>query len=61
MAGKELRRSRSNKVIAGVCGGLGKYFGVDPMLIRLLFLVLIFVVGISPLLYIILWVVMPQE
>ena len=57
---KQLRRSRSNKVIAGVCGGLGEYFGMDAILIRIIFLLLVFAAGVSPLLYIILWVVMPQ-
>ncbi len=57
---KQLRRSRSNKVIAGVCGGLAEYFGIDAVLIRIVFLLLVFAAGVSPLLYIILWVVMPQ-
>ena len=57
---KQLRRSRSNKVIAGVCGGLAEYFGIDAVLIRIVFLLLVFAAGVSPLLYIILWIVMPQ-
>jgi len=61
MPEKQLVRSRSNKVIAGVAGGLADYFNVDPVIIRIGFLLLVFAAGVSPLLYIILWVVMPQE
>jgi phage shock protein C len=59
---KKLYRSNSDKMIAGVCGGLGKYFGVDPTLIRLIFaLLVVFGVGSGILLYIILAIVMPLE
>jgi len=62
MADKRLRRTTgSDKVIAGVCGGLGNYFGIDPVIIRILFVVGVLVFNISPLLYLILWIVMPQE
>ncbi|MER2599398.1 MAG: PspC domain-containing protein [Caldilineales bacterium] len=37
---KELQRSRNNRVIAGVCGGIGAYFGIDPVLVRVLAVVL---------------------
>jgi len=37
---KELQRSKSNRVIAGVCGGIGAYFGIDPVLVRVLAVVL---------------------
>ena len=40
MSGKRLYRSRDNRMIAGVCGGLGEYFNIDPTLIRLLLLFL---------------------
>jgi phage shock protein C len=62
MGEKKLYRSNSDKMIAGVCGGLGKYFGVDPTLIRLIFaLLVVFGVGSGILLYIILAIVMPLE
>ncbi|MCB0061924.1 MAG: PspC domain-containing protein [Caldilineaceae bacterium] len=57
-----LYRSRSDRMIAGVCGGLADYFGIDSTLIRLLFAVLFFVgVGSPILIYIVLWIVMREE
>lgn len=59
---KRLYRLSSDKKIAGVCGGLGEYFNVDPTLIRVLFFILLLpgaLPGFIP--YIILWIVMPQE
>ena len=56
---KQLQRSTQNKVIGGVCAGLGHYFGVDPVLVRVGFLIALFAFGFGPLLYLILWVVMP--
>ena len=55
-----LYRSRSQKMIAGVCGGLGEYFDVDPVLIRLLFVVTAFISGVGILAYIVLWIVLPR-
>lgn len=60
MANK-LYRSRSQKIIAGVCGGIGEYFEVDPTLIRLI-LVVLFFVGFSGILaYFVAWIVIPPE
>lgn len=57
-----LYRSDDNCVIGGVCGGLGEYFDVDPVFIRLGFCALgCFGAGAGVLLYFILWVVMPEE
>jgi phage shock protein C len=56
----QLSRSTSDKMFGGVCGGLARYFGVDSTLVRLVF-VLAVISGLSPLIYVILWVVMPQE
>ncbi len=57
-----LMRSRSDRMIAGVCGGLGYYFGVDPVIVRLIFLVLtVMTVFLAPLLYLVLWLIMPDE
>lgn len=62
MEDKKLYRSNSDKMIAGVCGGLGKYFGVDSTLIRLVFALLVFFgVGSGLVLYVILAIVMPLE
>jgi len=47
-------------MIAGVCGGLGEYFNIDATLVRLIFAILAFAgVGMSVILYIVLWIVMP--
>ena len=57
-----LRRSRRNRVLAGVCGGLGQFFGISPFWFRLLFFIL-FIPGGAPGLvpYLILWIVIPKE
>jgi phage shock protein C len=58
---KRLQRSRTEKMLGGVCGGLAAYFSVDPTLVRVLWVAMTLVVGIGILLYIILWLVMPLE
>ncbi len=60
---KQLTRSRTNRVVAGLCAGLGTYFGIDPVLIRLLFVFGFFVGGHFGivLLYIIMALVIPEE
>lgn len=58
---KKLYRSRKNKMIGGVCGGLGEYFEVDPVLIRILFVFLTFFHGSGLILYILLMIIVPQE
>jgi phage shock protein C len=62
MEPKKLYRSRSDKMIAGVCGGLGQYLGIDPTLIRLAFvLLLLFGIGSGLLAYIVMMLIMPLE
>ncbi len=62
MESKKLYRSRTDKMIAGVCGGLGKYLSVDPTLVRLIFALLVFLgVGSGLLVYLILMIVVPLE
>ena len=56
-----LTRSTTNSVLGGVCGGIGEFFGVDPMLLRLVTLLLMIFGGVSILVYIILWVILPQN
>lgn len=48
METKKLYRSETNKVFAGICGGLGEYWNVDPVLIRLLWLTVVILTGIFP-------------
>ena len=57
---KRLYRDPENKMIGGVCGGLGAYFNTDPLWFRLLFVALIIFSGAGLLIYIILWVVVPE-
>jgi len=59
-APRRLMRSRDDRVIAGVCGGLGEYLGVDPVLVRIAALILVFAGGAGILLYIIGWIAMPE-
>ena len=57
-----LYRSTTNKVLAGVCGGLGEYFNVDPTLIRVGFVLLALPGGLPGIIpYLILWIVVPQD
>lgn len=56
-----LYRSRSEKVIAGLCGGLAEHFGIDVTLIRVVMFLLIFFGGLSLWVYIILWLIIPAE
>lgn len=55
-----LVRSRRDAVIAGVCGGLGEYFQIDPVIVRLIFVLVTLTSGIGFLLYSILWIIMPK-
>ncbi|MBK9710435.1 MAG: PspC domain-containing protein [Kouleothrix sp.] len=55
-----LMRSRSEIVVAGVCGGLAEYFAIDPVIVRLIFVLVTLTSGIGLLVYPILWLVMPQ-
>lgn len=56
---QRLYRSATDKVVAGVCGGLAAYFRIDPTLVRLAFVVFALAGGASVLLYIVLWIFMP--
>ncbi len=59
---KRLYRSRTDKVFGGVCGGLAKYFEVDPVVVRLLWaMVTIFSMGMGILAYLIAWIIIPEE
>ena len=59
---KRLTRSTSDKMIEGVCGGLGEYFDIDPTIIRLIFAAgLVFGVGSTGVLYILMWMIVPKD
>ena len=61
--GKKLLRSRSDRWVAGICGGIGDYFDVDPSLVRLIYLLLTFFSAGFPglMIYLVLWLVMPKD
>lgn len=58
---KKLYRSRTNKIIAGVCGGIAEYSNIDPTVIRLLWLLLSLIWGAGIVAYIIAWIIIPEE
>ena len=59
---KTLTRSIADRMVAGVCGGLAKYMGMDPTVIRLIFVLLFFVTGPGVLLaYLIMMIIVPEE
>lgn len=58
---KRLERARTNKMIAGVCAGLANYFNIDVTLMRVLFVVAMIGGGFGFWMYIILWIVVPEE
>jgi phage shock protein C len=58
---KKLRRSKNDAMIAGVAGGIAEYFNVDPVLIRLAFVLTAVLGGPGLLIYIIMWIIMPES
>jgi phage shock protein C len=59
---KRLYRSRKDRMLAGVCGGLASYIGVDPTIVRLIFVISVFVTFTTSLfLYLIFWLIIPEE
>ncbi len=57
-----LRRSRSNRVLFGVCGGLGEFFGISALWFRLAFLLALIPGGVPGILiYLLLWIIIPSE
>ena len=61
MENVRLYRSLSNRMIGGVCGGLGAYVNIDPIFIRLLFILLLFGSDFGFILYLLLWILIPEE
>lgn len=56
---KKLYRSRTDRMLAGVCGGLGQYYGIDSTWVRLIFILFLLAGGSALLAYVILWIVVP--
>ena len=61
MSARRLYRSRTDRKIAGVCGGLAVYLGIDPVIPRLIWVAFVLAAGAGLLAYLICWVVIPQE
>jgi phage shock protein C len=58
---RRLYRSRGERIIGGVCGGLAAYFEIDPTVIRFVFLLAALLGGHGILVYLALWIIMPPE
>jgi phage shock protein C len=58
---KRLYRSRDDRMISGVCAGLGEYLGIDPTVVRLLFLLGLFAGGSTVPIYIVMMIIVPEE
>lgn len=61
MQPKRLYKSKTNRVLFGVCGGLGEYFNIDPTIFRLIIVLLICGAGSGPLAYIVAAIIIPEE
>lgn len=58
---RKLYRSRTEKMLGGVCGGLASYAAIDPVIVRLFFVIFTLAGGAGVLIYLILWIVIPEE
>ncbi len=58
---KRLYRSNKDKILGGVCGGLAEYFDVDPVIVRLIWVLAALLAGAGILAYIIAWIIIPQR
>jgi phage shock protein C len=58
---RKLYRSKTNRKLAGVCGGLAQYFNIDATLIRVLFVLLAVLGGSGLVLYVAMWIIVPKE
>ena len=61
MSDKKLYRSRGNRMVCGVCAGIGEYFNIDPTIIRVIWLAFTFFGGAGVLLYFIAGIIMPMN
>ena len=58
---KRLTRSKKDRMIAGVCGGIAEYFDIDPTLVRLALVLITLMGGAGILAYIVAWIIMPEK
>ncbi len=61
MASKRLYRSRTDRMLGGVCAGLGEYLDIDPTLVRVAWVVISLLGGAGLLAYILCWIIIPEE
>ncbi len=58
---RKIKRNSSEGIIGGVCEGVGEYFEIDPVLVRLLFVALFFALGSGIITYVIAWIIIPDK
>ena len=61
MEAKKLLRSKNNRMLAGVCGGVAEYFNLDPTIVRIIYAILTFAGFAGLLIYLIMWLLIPEE
>jgi phage shock protein PspC (stress-responsive transcriptional regulator) len=61
MGDRKLYRSRTDRLLAGVCGGMAEYFGLRPLVVRILWVIAVLPGGIGILAYILFWLLTPEE
>ena len=61
MEPKKLYKSKTNRVLCGVCGGIGEYFNIDPTIVRLIMILLICGFGTGIIAYIVAAIIMPEQ
>jgi phage shock protein C len=58
---RKLYRSKTDRMLGGVCGGLAEYFNTDATLIRVLFVLLTVLGGAGPIIYLAMWIIVPSQ
>lgn len=59
---RRLHRSSTQKILGGVCGGLGVHMDIDPVIIRIIWVILAFAsLGVAVLIYVIMWIIVPPD
>ena len=58
---KKLYKSKKDKMIGGVCGGIAEHFNLDPSLVRIIAVLLLIAYGTSVFIYILLWIILPEK
>ena len=61
MENKKLMRSKSSRMLAGVCGGVAAYFNMDPTIVRVIYVLLTLAGAAGLLIYLIMWLLIPEE